>query len=176
MKFLAPLPLTIVFLSSRKREPLRRWLMWAPAENFKLILVEKMSFLCLSLGLREKLWKGEFQTDWRGYMRYFQGRRRIFAFGVNTNGFINSIIKVHFHITSPPLQAALLLGSTLNSDAVDSSCDTLISWAIDPTTTAAFTLYFSGIRRYILFAWHCPQFWRNGNKSGMVPALKKLIF
>lgn len=155
MKFLAPLPLTIVFLSSRKKETLKRWLMWAPAEDFKLILAKKMSFFCLSLGLREKIWKGELQIDWRGYIRYFQGRQVQWENpGVKTSRFTNSVIKVHFFITLLQLWVALLL--------IISNNDTLIMhvtpWSHRPLIPQLQWLLwiFSSIMEYILFTRHCP--------------------
>lgn len=116
--------------------------------------------------LREKLWKGEFQTDWWEYTSYFQGKQRLEQghLGKKRKVFLSSVLKVHFPVTPPP--CCPLLVFSLNDGTPDLPCDILISQALH---SGDFYSFFYVFIEFILFAWHCPQFWGSRNKSDMFP-------
>jgi hypothetical protein len=97
-----------------------------PAENFKLILGKKMSFLFLSLGFRKKIWKESFKQLKIIHKMFSKKTEDAVDHPVDKiSRSIHSIIKVHFHYYFA--STVMLFVVILNKGKPDSPWDTLIS-------------------------------------------------
>lgn len=134
--------------------------MWAPAENFKLILPKKMSFLYLSFDFREKIWNRKFQTTWNIHKMFSKKAGYRPSWGKHTwvcppsLGFISLSHGPHFQFPGALLfcltRTHLVLHMTLwpHGQLIPQ-----LQW-----------------RRDMSASWCCLQFWESRSESHMVPA------